>query len=166
VTRRWVPSSSGFNTLQRRPQGFHRDRKRTFGLLPENLLASNPTLMIEIVWNVAQQWALSKPGSKMDEDEEVIEGTVVLEDILGGVVAGPQAASVQFAQVRGHWVARFLTTHTLKWPQGRSSGLRLLFKDKLDRAFLRVPIPLRQDVVLGPKIPTSLIQDNGVQRSA
>jgi hypothetical protein len=107
---------------------------------------------------------LVKLGSEMGED--VIEGTVVLEDILGSVVVGPETASIKFAQVRGDWVARFVTTHTLKWPQDRSGGLFLLFKDRKGRPFLRAPIPLREDVVVGPRIPTRPIQDAEVQRSA
>jgi hypothetical protein len=107
---------------------------------------------------------LVKPGSEMGED--VIEGTVVLEDILGSVVVGPETASIKLAQNRGVWVARFVTTHTLKWPQDRSGGLLLLFKDKKGRAFLRAPIPLRQDVFLGPRIQTSAMRDADVQRSA
>jgi hypothetical protein len=80
----------------------------------------------------------------------MIEGTVALEDILGSVVAGPESASVRFSQFQGDWVAHFISSHRLRWPDGRSGPVSLVFQDLHGRTFLRAPVPSLQDVVLGP----------------
>jgi hypothetical protein len=88
-------------------------------------------------------------------DEDMIEGTVALEDILGSVVAGPESAAVRFTQFQGDWVARFVSTHRLRWPDGRSGPVSLLFQDLHGRTFLRAPVPSLRDVVLGPSSASS-----------
>jgi hypothetical protein len=99
-------------------------------------------------------------------EQDNIEGTVMLEDILGGVVAGPEFASVKFMQVRGDWMAHFISSHKFRWPDARSGPFSLLFKDTQGRTVLRAPVPAGDDVVIGPPTTTSPRPANAVRQTA
>ena len=82
--------------------------------------------------------------------EEIIEGRIILEDVNGEIIDGPQASRMLFQADDESWRVAFATSHQFRWPVGKpTEATWLRFDDSQGRVLFRFPMGV-QDVVTIP----------------